>query len=111
MTSFSLAARLRLLVTLGVVLVAGLVCASVAPASSLTESVAARAAKRAAARHVQRLGTTTSSREWAAFCLSWAPGTYSCTVATRGGQCHGRLVVYGSREHPRTRSLRIGCGE
>lgn len=103
--------RRLLMVLVGVVCAASLVGVTAAYGSSLTDAVAGRAAKRAAVRHVGRLGLSYPYREWTAFCLQWTVGSYGCTVATRGGQCHGRLVVYGSAQHPRTRARRIDCGE
>jgi hypothetical protein len=79
-------------------------------ASSPSRAQAQRAARQAASRKVDSYGITYRPSAWSAAC-SRAASVWACRVATAGGQCAGRLTIYGTARHPKARNIQIGCGE
>jgi len=78
--------------------------------AALTRAQAQSAARRAASRQVEKYGITYPPSDWSATC-SRAGAAWACRVTTTGGQCSGRLTIYGTARHPKARDVRIGCGE
>lgn len=82
-----------------------------AEAAGLTRAGAQTAAKRSAARYIERFGISYPPSLWSASCSKAGAGVYACHVHTQGGQCRGRLTIYRSGGQTRTRRIRIGCAE
>ena len=79
-----------------------------AVAAPITNAQAQRTARRAASRYTERFGISYPSNLWRAACRRAHGGAWRCEVGT-GGQCSGRLTVYGTSTRPRTRNIRIDC--